>query len=75
MLGAGAGAGASGLKAGISQVQGDAKAAKSVNISINSLMSGNIVFQTTNIRESAGKIKEAVNQALVEAVRDFELVA
>jgi hypothetical protein len=38
-------------------------------------MSGDTVFQTTNINESREKIKEAINQALIEAVRDFELVA
>ncbi len=38
-------------------------------------MSGNMIFQTTNIRESSAKIEEAVNIALVKAVRDFELAA
>lgn len=66
--------GASGLGAGIAGVQGNA-ASRTLNISIQSLMSGDIVFQNTTVQESGGKIKELVNQALIEAVRDFELVA
>jgi len=66
--------GASGLGAGIAGVQGSAQS-RTLNISIQSLMSGDIVFQNTTIQESAGKIKELVNQALIEAVRDTELIA
>ncbi len=67
-------AGASGLGAGIAGVQGNAQN-RTLNISIQSLMSGDIVFQNTNIQESSAKIAEAVNIALVKAVRDFEIAA
>jgi hypothetical protein len=52
------------------------KAAKHINVIINGgLMSGNMIFQTTNIQDSTAKIEEAVNIALVKAVRDFEIAA
>jgi hypothetical protein len=55
-------------------VQGDAKAAKHINVTINSgLMSGNMIFQITNIQESSAKIEEAERIALLKSVRDFEL--
>lgn len=46
-----------------------------ISIKIENLIKGGPVFNTTNIQESASKLKEAVVQALLSAVNDSQIVA
>ena len=49
------------------------KEIKSISVNIQNLMSGDIVIKSENMKESASKIRQIVNEALVGAVRDFEV--
>lgn len=48
---------------------------QSLNITINDGIGNNMTIQTTNLQESASKIKEAVAKALLEAVNDVNNIA
>ena len=45
---------------------------KEVNVHIEKLVD-KIVLQVTHLRESTGKIRESISEALVSAVRDTEV--
>ena len=70
---AGAAGAASKLEAGIAGVQGDSKAARNLTINISSLMSGDIVIQTSKVEQGTAQVRAMVNQALLDAVRDVEV--
>ena len=52
----------------------DAKQAKNITVNITKLVE-NLMVNAQNLNESAGKIREEVAKALIDAVRDFELQA
>ena len=51
----------------------ESRGVQNFNISIKEF--GSVVLNTTNIKEGATQIKEAIAQALIEAVNDFQLMA
>lgn len=61
-------------KGGTSTSVVESKGVQNFNIDINKLVE-TISINTTNLKESAGQIKEAVTQAMIEAVNDFQLMA
>jgi hypothetical protein len=61
-------------KGGTSTSVVESRGVQNFNIDINKLVE-NINIQATTIKEGAGQIKEAVAQALIEAVNDFQLMA
>jgi tape measure domain-containing protein len=60
-------------KGGTSTSVVESRGVQNFNISIKEF--GNIVLNTTNIKEGATQIKETITQALIEAVNDFQLMA
>jgi hypothetical protein len=60
-------------KGGTSTSVVESRGVQNFNISIKEF--GNIVLNTTNIKEGATQIKETITQALIEAVNDFSLMA
>lgn len=60
-------------KGGTSTSVVESRGVQNFNISIQEF--GNIVLNTTNIKEGATQIKETITQALIEAVNDFQLMA
>lgn len=64
----------SSTKSGTSTTAVESKGVQNFNINIQKLVE-QISLQTTNITESATEIKQAVAQALIEAVNDFQLMA
>jgi hypothetical protein len=60
-------------KGGTSTSVVESRGVQNFNISIQEF--GNIVLNTTNIKEGATQIKETITQALIEAVNDFSLMA
>jgi tape measure domain-containing protein len=61
-------------KGGTSTNVVESRGVQNFNIDINKLVE-NINIQATTIKEGAGQMKEAVAQALIEAVNDFQLMA
>lgn len=53
--------------------EGGGTRGKSVIVNIQNLMSGDVVFSTTNMQESATAIRDMVMKALTGGVHDFEL--
>jgi hypothetical protein len=66
--------GTSTAKGGTSTNVVESRGVQNFNIDINKLVE-NINIQATTIKEGAGQMKEAVAQALIEAVNDFQLMA
>jgi len=60
-------------KGGTSTSVVESRGVQNFNISIQEF--GNIVLNTTNIKEGATQIKETITQALIEAVNDFQIMA
>jgi tape measure domain-containing protein len=60
-------------KGGTSTSVVESRGVQNFNISIKEF--GNIVLNTTNIKEGATQIKETITQALIEAVNDFQIMA
>jgi hypothetical protein len=56
----------------VSEVIGDAKVARAITLHIEKLIETQNI-STTNITESAGKIKDLIAAALMDAVRDVEI--
>lgn len=46
---------------------------KSINVQIAQLMSGDIIINAASVQEGAAQLKQKVTEALVGAVRDFEV--
>jgi len=61
-------------KGGTSTNVVESRGVQNFNIDINKLVE-NINIQATTIKEGASQMKEAVAQALIEAVNDFQLMA
>ena len=61
-------------KSGTSTTAVESKGVTNFNINIQKLVE-QITMNTTNMKESANEIKQAVAQALIEAVNDFQLMA
>lgn len=53
-------------------MQGTGGEMKNINVRIENLVK-NITLSTTNLKEGTGKIKEQVTEAMIAAVRDFEV--
>jgi len=53
-------------------IQGTGGEMKTINVRIENLVK-NITLSTTNLKEGTGKIKQQVTEAMVAAVRDFEV--
>lgn len=56
-----------------SSTTSEKKEIKSISVNIQNLMSGDIVIKSENMKESVSKLRQMVNEALVGAVRDFEV--
>jgi hypothetical protein len=66
--------GTTSTKGGTSTSVVESKGVQNFNIDIQALVE-NLTVSTTNLKEGAGAIKAAVEQALIEAVNDFQLMA
>lgn len=58
---------------GDKQVVGAGGEMKQINVRIESLLSGDIVINSTTIKEGSAQLKDKITEALVSAVRDFEV--
>jgi tape measure domain-containing protein len=62
------------IKAGIANVQGDAKQAKNLTVSIDKMIEGGFHVTTNNMKEGARDIQKMIEEVLIRAVHDTELL-